>query len=91
MSDLDPKYMAQLARAQSALELLVSMGEVLRALEETRIKDGVRRVNDHSLSDGDAKALFIEIAAYRNIVRELEQRVESGRKAEIRATRELQS
>ena len=88
---MDPKYLALMSRAGQALEAKEVFSEVLKSLEEAAIKESVRRVRDKSITGVDALSAFIEITAYRNIARELEQRVESGRKAELRATRELQS
>lgn len=91
MADIDPKFVSVMSKAQSALEVRLAFAEVLKVLETKAITDGVRAYRTGGLTAERAKEFIIEIAAYRNIARELEQRVEAGKKAEARAFRELQS
>ena len=88
--EFDPKLAAILGRASSAATLLEVLSGFLDGLQGRTIHRAVSGVRDGSLTPEDAKALWIEFAAYQNVELELKHRVEAGRRVESRQ-QELQS
>ena len=91
MAEPDPRYFSVMVKAHAAAELYASMSDVLKALEERVIQKACSAVRASGMNDGLARDYWVELAAYRNISTELENRMKAGEKAEMRAMERLQS